>query len=69
MNALLLTLQQRNKYLSEGGSHCPYCDCTDISSGAFEADATVGWQNVVCHNCKAEWQDIWELTGVEELKL
>lgn len=34
----LLTEQQKEKYISEGGSRCPYCTSPNISASAFEAD-------------------------------
>lgn len=61
---------QQQAYLNSGGQHCPACGSEDIAAlGGFEADINAAWQRVVCEaeDCKAEWNDLYTLTGFSDL--
>jgi len=55
------------QYVAEGGYRCPACGSDNIASGYIEADGATGYADVVCHDCKAEWVDVWELVGYDNL--
>jgi hypothetical protein len=52
-------------YIDEGGSRCLKCHDNDIDGWHVEVDAGGAWQHIVCNNCGAEWNDIYELVDVE----
>ena len=58
----------RQKYLKSSGSHCPFCESTDITSGPIQADGPVAWAEAECEGCGASWQDVWSLTDIDEAK-
>ena len=61
-----LTRQQKSRYLSRRGTHCPFCDSDQIE-GTGDRDYDGDWnsQVVECRACGKRWQDIYTLTGVE----
>lgn len=54
------------KYLSIGGTRCPYCDSTFIVGGDIETTSGYGWQRVFCEDCGKAWNDFYQLVGIEE---
>jgi hypothetical protein len=58
----------REKYLKERGSTCPYCGSQDIDAGKLEADGDYAWCITTCNTCHKSWEDIFTLTDVNELK-
>lgn len=62
-----LTERQKEEYLNSCGNHCPYCKSENIDSiGSVETDDNYGWRNVLCNDCKKEWQDVYTLTSIDE---
>jgi DNA-directed RNA polymerase subunit M/transcription elongation factor TFIIS len=63
--------QKKEKYLKEGGTHCPYCGSENISAGYSphdHFDEEGMWQFVTCQDCGKEWKDIYQLVDIEEVK-
>lgn len=61
---MTITQEQIDRYVA--ASHkCPFCgsDNIDTSSRPTVEDSDVN-QNVFCLDCKEEWVDIYELTGI-----
>lgn len=64
-----LTPEQKLQYVVTGGFRCPYCGSTDIESGQMDFDDYGQMiQEVVCHHCKKEWQDVYVLFTIRENK-
>lgn len=54
------------EYVAKGGHHCPHCGSTyrtGITAGNVEIEAGRAWQEVTCGDCKASWNDLYQLTG------
>lgn len=54
-------------YLNSAGTACPFCACTDLHGGPFEADAAIVWQNITCGHCGSEWTDEFKLVGMNNV--
>ena len=46
---------------------CPWCEHGAIEATKLEAFENMVYQWVRCDHCDAEWHDIYELTGYEEV--
>lgn len=60
----------REAYISKGGAFCPYCDGVNVSCDEpleYYFDGTVRQKNF-CIECKKEWWEVYELTGIEEVE-
>lgn len=44
---------------------CPYCNGTDIVTGNYEPETQV--QDITCENCGKTWNEVFQLTGIEEI--
>jgi len=55
-------------YIRSGGSGCPLCGDYGIEGGPVEIDSGYAWQNCTCTSCNFEWQDIYELVSISDLK-
>jgi len=55
------------KYVAHGALICPSCESMNIESGAVENDCATAWASVKCHDCGATWDDVYALTGYENL--
>jgi len=62
-----ITKKKKEKYLTDGGGHCPFCGNEDIEGGPVEI--TQGGANQICgcHACDCEWYDLYTLTDVEAI--
>lgn len=60
---MTFTAEQQAEYVAHNGSACPYCGSNDIEAGSFDGSG----QMVECLTCHKEWQEQWQLTGIEEL--
>ena len=46
---------------------CPYCGADEIDAGRIEhLGEDFAIQPVTCSPCGKEWDDVYELTGIEE---
>lgn len=57
--------QKQIERYAENPNQCPFCGFENIEAGPLEADGRTAWSNVICHDCGAEWQDVYRLVGVE----
>lgn len=66
----MLTDEQKAAYVRTGGADCPYCGAKNAIEGmsgfGFEDAGT--WQAIRCLKCGKQWQDIYTLTGIEEVE-
>jgi formate dehydrogenase maturation protein FdhE len=62
---MILTKEQKKKYMESGGGVCPVCGSQDISGGFVEVQAQEAWQNVSCSDCGESWRDVYKLAFVE----
>lgn len=53
------------KYIKDGGTHCPYCGSEQIEGGSISVEGGCCWQKVWCNACGAEWDDIYHLARIE----
>ena len=56
------------EYMDNGACKCPVCHSEDIEGGSVEIDAGQAWQPMACNDCTATWNDVYKLTGFDELK-
>jgi hypothetical protein len=59
------TPQQEKCYVANMGMWCPYCGSDQVESDAIDADGIMGYANVRCLKCGAEWNDQWSLDKPE----
>jgi transposase-like protein len=58
------------EYLMHGGAHCPNCDSENIEGhGIKDFDADWCSAGVTCKSCGATWDDIFTLSGYDNLVL
>lgn len=62
---MILTTEQKQKYMEAGGLVCPVCGCANISGGFVEIQGGQARQNVSCTECAAHWRDVYTLAFVE----
>jgi len=63
-----ITEKQIAYYLSVRGVRCPVCKDTNLrSTDDVQTDAGIAWQAVTCDNCGAQWEDLYDLTGVRSV--
>lgn len=56
-------------YVADGGSCCPFCQSSNINSGAFDSgDRGSVFQNMDCADCKAKWTDDYDLVGYSKVE-
>lgn len=59
-----LTQDQRDGYVKSAGKLCPYCGGGNLKYGDMDAiDGDRIYQEVICTDCMAEWDDIYALIG------
>lgn len=57
-----------DEYAENHGAFCPVCQSNDIEGESFEVDAHSAWQRVRCLSCDAQWNDVYKLTGYDNLR-
>ena len=62
---MILTEEQKQKYVDAQCQICPVCDSHNISGHALEIEGSEVWQPVSCDDCHAEWQDVYRFAFVE----
>jgi len=55
-------------YLNGGFGKCMFCHDDDITGGPVEIDGDCAWQPVTCSNCGATWNDLYSLSGVNNVE-
>lgn len=54
-------------YVQKGGSCCPFCGSDQIEGSSIDVDGGHALQKVGCNDCDAEWNDVYRLSGYEEI--
>jgi len=50
------------------GLRCPNCDSSEIQAGQFQdSSGSTGYRDCSCDACHADWQEIFEITGYDNL--
>ena len=65
----MLTEKQKKDYLASHGAFCPYCGTNDMRGGQHNADDNWMSNAITCHNCNAEWEDIYNPSIVNDIWL
>ena len=67
----LTDLVQKNRITKYIGHpyFCPYCLHGAIEATKLEAFENMVYQWVRCDKCETEWQDVYELVGVEKVEI
>lgn len=58
--------QKAQHYLEKRGLACPCCGSWDIEGGSLDFEAGEIVQEVSCHECSAQWTDIYKLAAVAD---
>jgi hypothetical protein len=66
---MTVSRKTKKEYIKAGGSFCINCGSGNISAGKVESEGREAWQPVVCYGCGAEWNDIFRLVGVDDIRL
>ena len=66
---MTISRKTKKEYIKAGGSFCISCGSGNISAGKVESEGREAWQPVVCYGCGAEWNDIFRLVGVDDIRL
>ncbi len=62
----MLTKEQKQTYIENGGLQCPHCESTDIN--AVSDDNYDDSTNLIeCNDCQEQWREIYTLTGIEDV--
>lgn len=57
-------------YVQKAGLCCPVCRSSNIGAHAIhQAEARTAWQEVRCNACGSTWNDIYNLTGFDDLEV
>ena len=64
-----LTEAEVKAYVKSGYSKCPFpgCESTDFDCGSVEIDSNYATQDCMCLECHGSWQDVYTLTGANNL--
>ena len=62
-----LTEADKQQYVKEGGSRCPYCGSHDLEGGDLHSEGSYISQTIDCLSCESKWDDIYQLSGVESI--
>jgi hypothetical protein len=67
--AIMNRLSEKEKalYVEKKGLACPHCGSERLSAGTKDADGEIITVDVSCDKCRADWQDVYTLTGIVEV--
>ena len=57
-----LTDQQAREYIESDGSLCPFCNSDNITT----VDRDLPYMTVACDKCGEDWQELYQLVGVDD---
>jgi len=60
----VLTQEQVNQYVRNGGVGCPFCGSDNLDGGSVEIDAGGASQFLACLDCGQSWDDQYALCGI-----
>ena len=57
-------------YIAQKGRICPACRTEDgnTEGGSIDIEGTLGFQEVICLECEARWNDVYKLVGYSDLR-
>lgn len=55
------------KYIEDGGVRCMCCGSEDLGGDSFDIEAGYVTQLIHCHDCLAEWRDIYKLVDFDSI--
>lgn len=59
-----------DEYFVRGGSLCPNCGSKNMEgTGKSNTDDTWHSEGILCLDCKATWDDIYDLSGYDNLQV
>ena len=61
----MISKDAKDRYLKDGGNHCPYCGSEEVWSEHIRHDDEL-WTLTHCESCERIWKDFYKLSGVEE---
>ena len=63
------TPSSNENYVRHLGQRCPTCGAYRVvATRLVETDDASAWQEMICFECNATWQDIYKLVGYDNLK-
>lgn len=60
----MISKDAKDRYLKDGGNHCPYCGSDLISSDPIDYDDILS-ATVTCEICHNTWTDIYRIVDIE----
>ena len=66
MGATPLTTEQ---YVQRGGNICPVCLSDQTEGDSYSVVGAACIQECHCNNCGAGWEDVYQLSGYQELEV
>lgn len=54
---------------ADGTKCCPHCNSESVDYGSVDCTKGEYTQVVFCHDCGAEWEDVYTMTGYRTTKL
>lgn len=63
----MLTEKQKRAYINNYGK-CPYCGSWELDGDSYDADGNLIVQQIHCLACQRYWNDVYTLTGIEEVQ-
>jgi hypothetical protein len=55
-------------YIQRGGVACPFCGSSNIEGRQFDVQAGTAWQPMTCMDCNREWNDVYRLDAISEIR-
>ncbi len=56
---------QRNRYMAQKGSSCPFCERQAIDRiSNVNLDSGLAWVALVCLHCRREWEEHYKMVDV-----
>ncbi len=55
-------------YIESGGVACPFCESSNIEGRQFDVQAGTAWQPMSCTDCNREWNDVYRLDAISEIR-
>jgi len=61
-------LDKVKPYIERGGVACPFCESNNIEGRQFDVQAGTAWQPMRCTDCNGEWNDVYRLDAISEIR-
>lgn len=63
-----MTTTHPDTYAAEGGGRCPVCQSENLSGTEVEIEGHLAFQEVMCLDCNAGWNDVYKLDSYSALE-